>query len=145
MFCGPGSHLSFWRSFNGECENKNNSFLKMCWLWLILPERVTNDHSKVRGCICVSGLQGEHLPPAEVERPSAGLQRVSRLLSGSGPIHAGLHLETWPVLRQRERSKLPRRHDGKQAPEDLQGRNRSVQHQVWRWRLTHFFCLWLIV
>ncbi|KAL0185235.1 hypothetical protein M9458_020932, partial [Cirrhinus mrigala] len=74
-------------------------------------------------------LQGEHLPAAEVERPSSGLQRVSGLVSGSGPVHAGLHLETRSVLCQRERSKLPRRHDGQQTPEDLQGWDRPVQHQ----------------
>lgn len=68
---------------------------------------------------CLSGLPGQHLPEAEVERPSAGVQRVSGLLAGSGPVHAGLHLETRPVLRQRKRRQLPRRHHRQQAPEDL--------------------------
>lgn len=50
--------------------------------------------------MCLAGLPGQHLPEAEVERPSTGVQRVSGLLAGSGPVHAGLHLETRPVLRQ---------------------------------------------
>lgn len=76
------------------------------------------------------GLQSEHLPASEVERPAPCLQRVSRLLVGFGPVHVGLDLETRLVLRQRERRQFPRRHHREQAAEDLQGWNCSLQHQV---------------
>ena len=79
-----------------------------------------------------TGLPAEPLPAAEVERPAAGLQGVPRRLPGPGPLHAGLHLEARPVLRQREGRQLPRGHHGQQAAAYLPGRQRSVQHQVVR-------------
>lgn len=38
----PTTSILFWKSFNGECNWCNNSFLKICSLWLILPAQVTH-------------------------------------------------------------------------------------------------------
>lgn len=84
-----------------------------------------------RVLLCLpAGLQSEHLPEAAVERPPPGLQRVSRRLAGSGPVHVGLHLETGSVLRQRKGRQLPRGHHGQQAAAHLQKRQCAVQHTV---------------
>lgn len=90
--------------------------------------------SDSHGCsvlsVSSSGLPGEHLPEAAVERPPAGLQRVPRRLAGPGPLYAGLHLEARFVFRQRKGGQLPRGDHRQQAAAHLQKRQRAVQHTV---------------
>lgn len=85
-----------------------------------------------------AGLQAQRIPATAVERPSAGLQRVSGWLSGPRPFHAGLHLETRPVLCKWEGSQLSRGHDGQQAASDIPERKCPLQHQVMAlWKMTN--------
>ncbi|KAK7939225.1 hypothetical protein WMY93_002551 [Mugilogobius chulae] len=46
-----------------------------------------------------TGLSGEHLFAAEVERPSLGIQQIPRLFPGPRPFHVGLHMEARSLLR----------------------------------------------
>lgn len=99
------------------------------------PDCCSSKYAKL--LVISTGLQSEHLPPPEVEWPSAGVQQIPRLLPGLGPVHAGLHMEAWPFLCQREGSQLPWCHHWQQAAADLQGWDCPVQHQVSRhWQAT---------
>lgn len=95
-----------------------------------LQERTSRGLTLTILSLLAVGLQGQHLPAAAVERPPAGLQWIPGWLSGPGPIHVGFHLETRPVLCQREGGSLPRDYHWQQTAEDLPERKCPLQHQV---------------